>query len=42
VTNLAQVSLATDLVVRDGWDRELGTITGSVANGMKVALPVPV
>jgi protocatechuate 3,4-dioxygenase beta subunit len=42
LTNLAQTSLATDMVFRDGWDHELGTITGTVANGMKVALPVPV
>ena len=42
MTNLAQTSLATDMVFGDGWDAELGTITGTVADGMKVALSVPV
>jgi protocatechuate 3,4-dioxygenase beta subunit len=42
VTNLAQTSLATDMVFADGWDQELGAITGSVADGMQVSLNVPV
>ena len=43
VTNLQQVSLATDMVFGDdGGVRELGTVTGSVAGGLKVALSVPV
>jgi protocatechuate 3,4-dioxygenase beta subunit len=42
VTNLAQTSLATDVVFGDGWEHELGTITGSVTDGMKVVLNVPV
>jgi len=42
VTNLAQSSLATDMVFADGWDQELGAITGSVADGMQVSLNVPV
>jgi protocatechuate 3,4-dioxygenase beta subunit len=42
VTNLAQTSLATDMVFGDGWDAELGTVTGTVADGLKVALTVPV
>jgi len=42
VSNLAQTSLATDMVFSDGWDAELGTVTGSVADGFKVALNVAV
>ncbi len=42
VTNLSQTSLATDNVFSDGWDAELGTVTGTVADGMKVTLTVPV
>ena len=42
VTNLAQTSLETDMVFSDGWDAELGTVTGTVADGLKVALTVPV
>ena len=41
--NLAQVSLTTDMVFRDdGGVRQLGTITGSVADGLAVSLTVPV
>ncbi len=42
ISNLAQTSLATDMVFSDGWDAELGTATGSVADGFKVTLNVPV
>jgi protocatechuate 3,4-dioxygenase beta subunit len=42
VSNLGQVSLETDNVFRDGSSQELGTVTGSVADGMTVALTVPV
>ena len=43
VTNLAQVSLASDNVFGDdGGVHELGTISGSVAAGLTVALQVPV
>jgi protocatechuate 3,4-dioxygenase beta subunit len=42
VTNLSQTSLETDLVFSDGWDAELGTVNGTVADGLKVSLPVPV
>jgi protocatechuate 3,4-dioxygenase beta subunit len=42
VSNLQQVSLDNDNVFRDGWTQELGTITGTVADGMTVALTVPV
>jgi protocatechuate 3,4-dioxygenase beta subunit len=43
VTNLQQVSLATDMVFGDdGGVHELGTVTGRVAGGLMVDLPVPV
>jgi protocatechuate 3,4-dioxygenase beta subunit len=42
VQNLQRVSLATDMVFRDGWSKELGTVTGSVADGLTVKLTVPV
>ena len=43
VTNLQQVSLATDMVFgNDEGVHQLGTITGSASNGLKVALSVPV
>jgi protocatechuate 3,4-dioxygenase beta subunit len=42
ITNLGQVSLETDNVFSDGSAQELGTVTGSVASGLTVALTVPV
>ena len=43
VTNLQQVSLATDMVFADdGAEHQLGTISGSVADGLTVELAVPV
>ena len=42
VTNLAQVSLATDNVFRDGSALELATVTGSVASGLSASLTVAV
>ena len=42
VQNLAQTSLATDNVFSDGWDQELGVITGDLASGLTVSLGVPV
>jgi protocatechuate 3,4-dioxygenase beta subunit len=43
VTNLAQVSLTTDNVFGDdGAVHELGTVTGSVADGYVVSLDIPV
>jgi protocatechuate 3,4-dioxygenase beta subunit len=43
VQTLSQVSLATDMVFRDdGAAHQLGTISGSVADGLQVALVVPV
>jgi len=38
VTNLAQVSLASDMVFSDGASLELATVTGSVTGGMTAAL----
>ena len=40
VTNLSQVSFATDLVFSDGTTTEMSTVTGSVADGYTVALQV--
>ena len=42
VQNLARTSLATDMVFSDGYSAQLGTVTGSVAKGMTVALNVGV
>jgi len=43
VTNITQVSLASDNVFRDdGGVHELGTISGSVSGGLTVELAVPV
>ena len=40
--NLSGVALDTDSVFRDGWARQLGTISGRVDGGLAVALVVPV
>jgi protocatechuate 3,4-dioxygenase beta subunit len=42
VRNLAQTSLETDMVFRDGSDAQLATVTGSVADGYAISLKVPV
>jgi len=43
ITNLRQVSLQTDNVFSDdGGANELGTVSGSVGEGLAVALAVPV
>jgi protocatechuate 3,4-dioxygenase beta subunit len=43
VTNLSQVSLTSDMVFGDdGGAHQLGTVTGSVAQGLAVSLTVPV
>lgn len=42
VTNLAQTSLATDLVFSDGATLEIPSVTGSVAEGFTAALTVAV
>jgi protocatechuate 3,4-dioxygenase beta subunit len=40
--NLSQTSLATDMVFSDGYSLQLGTVTGSVDQGMTATLNVPV
>ena len=40
--NLAATSLQRDMVFRDGWTTQLGTVTGDVASGLTVTLNVPV
>jgi protocatechuate 3,4-dioxygenase beta subunit len=40
--NLAQTSLARDMVFSDGWDTQLATLTGDVTNGYVATLTVPV
>ena len=42
VTNLSQVSLATDNVFSDGSALELATVTGSVASGFSASLTVAI
>jgi protocatechuate 3,4-dioxygenase beta subunit len=42
VQNLANTSLATDNVFSDGYSLQLGTVTGTVTDGMTVTLNVPV
>jgi protocatechuate 3,4-dioxygenase beta subunit len=42
VTNLSQISLATDMVFSDGASLELATVTGSVTNGFAASLTVAV
>jgi protocatechuate 3,4-dioxygenase beta subunit len=42
VRNMEQLSLATDMVFRDGWEQQLGTIAGDVTSGLDVSLAVPV
>ena len=42
ITNLAQVSLATEMVFSDGASLELATITGTVATGLNATLTVAV
>jgi protocatechuate 3,4-dioxygenase beta subunit len=40
--NLSQTSLETDMVFSDGYSLQLGTVTGSVEDGMTATLNVPV
>jgi len=42
ISNLAQVSLATDMVFSDGTSLELATMSGSVADGLTATLTVAV
>lgn len=41
-TNLGGTSLETDMVFADSYQSELGTVTGSIGDGLTVTLPVPV
>jgi protocatechuate 3,4-dioxygenase beta subunit len=41
-SNLAQTSLATDMVFSDGYSLQLATVTGDVTTGMTATLNVPV
>jgi hypothetical protein len=41
-STLARLSLDSDNVFRDGYDDQLGTVTGSVDSGLTVALTVRV
>lgn len=40
--SLEATSLATDNVFSDGYSLQLGSVTGTVADGMTVTLKVPV
>ncbi|MBN9110990.1 MAG: hypothetical protein J0I34_19680 [Pseudonocardia sp.] len=42
VRTLSQVSLTSDMVFRDGWDRQLATVTGDAGSGCTASLPVVV
>jgi protocatechuate 3,4-dioxygenase beta subunit len=42
LTNLAQTSLARDMVFSDGYSTQLATVGGTVARGMTATLTVPV
>jgi hypothetical protein len=39
---MAQTSLETDMVFSDGYSLQLGTVTGSVGDGLTAHLNVPV
>ena len=42
VRNLAQTSLPTDMVFRDGWTLQVATFTGSPTAGYVATIPVAV
>jgi protocatechuate 3,4-dioxygenase beta subunit len=42
VQNMQSLSLETDMVFRDGWTNELGSISGTPGSNLTVALAVPV
>jgi protocatechuate 3,4-dioxygenase beta subunit len=42
VRNLAQTSLNTDMVFRDGWDHQLANVSGDVTKGLTAALTIGV
>lgn len=41
-SNLNQLSLATDMVFRDGWKQQLAAVTGTPGSGLRALLTVPV
>jgi protocatechuate 3,4-dioxygenase beta subunit len=42
LTNIGQISLATDNVFSDGWSLQLARVTGSVSDGYVASLNVPI
>jgi protocatechuate 3,4-dioxygenase beta subunit len=42
VRNMQSLSLQTDNVFSDGWEQQLGNVTGDVSSGLAVSLSVPV
>jgi protocatechuate 3,4-dioxygenase beta subunit len=42
IRNMAQTSLSTDMVFRDGWSQELATATGGMSNGYTATLVIGV
>jgi protocatechuate 3,4-dioxygenase beta subunit len=42
IRNMAQTSLSTDMVFRDGWSQELATANGSTSNGYTATLVIGV
>ena len=42
IRNMAQTSLSSDMVFRDGWSQELATATGSTSNGYTATLVIGV
>lgn len=42
LSNLSDVTLATDNVFGDGWDAEMATVTGSAQSGMDISLTIGV
>jgi protocatechuate 3,4-dioxygenase beta subunit len=42
VSNLSELSLESDGIFRDGYESQLGAVTGSVSSGYTVSLTVPV
>ncbi|MEU4315608.1 dioxygenase [Nocardia sp. NPDC024068] len=42
LTNLSEVTLASDNVFGDGWDAEMATVTGSAQSGMDISLTIGV
>jgi hypothetical protein len=42
VRNMAQTSLSTDMVFRDGWSQELANAAGNTSNGYTATLVIGV